>query len=46
MMLVDVDRGRAEGIAMSKQLEALTKSEEEGEVDVPEHLERHIERGH
>jgi len=30
MMLVDVERGRAEGIALARKLEDLSRSEEDG----------------
>ena len=44
MILVDVDRGRAEGIALAKELEALANVEEEDGVTMPEHLVRYVEQ--
>lgn len=41
MMMVDVDRGRAEAIALGKELEALTHAE--GESDLSNHYERDVE---
>jgi hypothetical protein len=40
MMMVDVDRGRAEGIALAKELEALANAE--GETDLPSDYERDV----
>jgi hypothetical protein len=41
MMMVDVDRGRAEGIALAKEMEALANAE--GEIDVANAYERDLE---
>jgi hypothetical protein len=41
MMMVDVDRGRAEGIALAKELEVLANAE--GEIDVADVYERDLE---
>ncbi|KAF1946733.1 hypothetical protein EJ02DRAFT_218539 [Clathrospora elynae] len=42
MMLVDVDRGRAEGIALSKTLQDLSTAIDSRQVDFEHHLSQHV----
>lgn len=44
MLMVDVDRGKAEGIALARELEELTKVPEEREDVSPEDLMDDMDR--